>query len=508
MATPVQQPTAEVPSDTRRSARGTVVRLALRWSFIVGVTVLAFHQSLLSLLETTRAGGLNGYVWMVPIAAVMGAVGVARQERTELPIHDRQTDIIVGLMGLVLALMVHGVLLHRYSMYFHLLRLDLVAMWLFVASAAVMLFGLRPVIRFHWVWVLLSAVFTLPYHVAVILLGGGRFAAGFVTLTIASAATGIAVGTNTARGWRGNAAAWAAGMAVLAVMAVFFPNSPLLAYQMVPALTSVALVSVAMFVISHRGLPKRLLNRKVEPLAAKQVWAALPVVLAVGIVLSFMQLPGGMLGPSAKIDGATFGRPLTAPAGWHVTETVEYPFVRRIYGSDARLIRQRMVADVGDPRWDKFARPRTVVVDTTTTWRPFSLNVYPARLLYDFSDRLSDPYPVELGNGVRGIAMTAVDDDLLLTWNILQFVWRTKGSAQRVLIATVDNHEPGAPFPEPNGGIGATLGTMVTVLFRGNAAATDLDPTFKDAGLLTEFGRDLVETQLAGFRSSERGVPS
>ena len=55
---------------------------------------------------------------------------------------------------------------------FLLLRLDLVAMWLFVTSSAVLLFGLRPVIRFAWVWGMLLMVFPLPYYLAVLTFGG------------------------------------------------------------------------------------------------------------------------------------------------------------------------------------------------------------------------------------------------------------------------------------------------------------------------------------------------
>ena len=40
-----------------------------------------------------------------------------------------------------------------------------------------------------------------------------------------------------------------------------------------------------------RPTPKRLLDRKVEPLAARQVWAGVPVVVVVGIALAFVHLP-------------------------------------------------------------------------------------------------------------------------------------------------------------------------------------------------------------------------
>lgn len=148
-------------------------RLAVRWAFIGACTAVAFHESIRNVLRTTYNQGVGGYVWVVPAAAVLVAIGVARRNRNELPIHDRQTDIIVGTMGLVLAVLVQGVLVPRFGLYFHLLRLDLVAAWLFVLSSSIVLFGLRPVIRFRWVWALMFMVFSLPYYLSVVFLGGG-----------------------------------------------------------------------------------------------------------------------------------------------------------------------------------------------------------------------------------------------------------------------------------------------------------------------------------------------
>ncbi len=166
-----------------------------------------------------------------------------------------------------------------------------------------------------------------------------------------------------------------------------------------------------------------------------------------------------------------------------------------------------MVADTGNPKWDKFSRPRTVIVDSTNTLQPFSFGVYPSTLLYDTaSSRLSDPHPVDLGHGMTGDMYSVIDDQLLVTWNLLVFHWRNKGSAQRVLIGAVDNHEADAPFPEPNGALWPTLGTLFTVLFRGNAVTTNREPEFKDAEMLTQFGRGLVTAQLA-MRSPSRDRP-
>ena len=472
-------------------------RVALRWTLIGVLVLIAFRDSLASLAATTVAGGLNGYVWTIPIAAVFAAQGVARRPRTELPIHDRQTDVIVGTMGLVFALLLHGVLLQRYVIYFNLLRLDLLAMWVFVLSSAILLFGLRPVIRFVWVWAISLMMFTLPFHILMILLGGTSVAAGVITLGVAGGATGVAVNRTYRRGWIGMTLAWVVGLCVLAIMAVFFPDAPLFAYQAIPSLVATVVVSLAMFLSARRGAPKRFLDRKIEPVAAKQVLEAVPVVVAVAVLLALVRLPDLPIAPPARIDGLSFSRPLNPPAGWHVVDTEDYPWVKRLHGSNANLTRQRMIADIGNPLWDKQSRPRTIMVDAVVTDRPFSFNVYPAKVLYDVGAvRLSEPRLVDLGSGVSGDLVSVVDDRLLVTWTMLQWTWRNETRAQRVLLIAVDNHEGNAPFPQPSGALLPTLSTLFTVLFRGNSAVDDRNPSFKDLDLLTTFGRGLVAAQL------------
>jgi hypothetical protein len=489
------------PQPEARSAKTHLghpsAQVAARWAFIGILTVVAFWPSLVSLAITTRGGGFNGYLWMVPVAAILAAQGVARRPRTELPIHDRQTDIIVGVMGLVFALLLHGVLLQRYALYFHLLRLDFLAMYMFVLSSAVVLFGLRPVSRFAWVWLLLLFLFVLPYHILVVLLGGNRIAAGVATLIIAGAATGISVGRTSRRGWLGGLAAWGVGIAVLVVMATFFPYAPVTVYQEAPALIATALVGLVMFFMARRGQSKRILSRKVEPVAARQVLSCVPLVLVVGVLLAMVKLPIIPTPPVARFAGLQITGPLNPPAGWHVDDTADYPWVKRLHGRIAHLTRQRMVADVGNPQWDKLSRPRTVMVDNVVTDRPFSFNVYPAKVLYDVTaTRLSKPRRVDLGYGVVGEAVSVVDDHLLVTWNMLQWTWRNDVRAQRILLITVDNHDDNAPFPSPSGSLAPTLSTLGTVLFRGNSAVDDRNPTFKDIDLLTSFGRGIIRAQI------------
>jgi hypothetical protein len=489
------QPPARRPWWTR--PEDITARLVVRWAYIAALTVFAFRPSLVSLVEATREGSLNGYVWTVPLAGILAAIGVAHRERTELPIHDRQTDIIVGTMGLVLSLLLHAVLLQRYALHFHLLRLDLFAMWMFVLSSCIVLFGLRPVMRFAWVWVLLLMVFPLPYHIMVILMGGGKTAAGAATLLIAAFATGIAVGRTWRRGFYGSLGAWVVGFTVLLVMNGYFPDAPLLAYQQIPALSAIAITGSALFLAARRGEPVRILDRKVEPLAAREVWLGFPLVLVVAIALSFVRLPSLVTPPPAQIDTLTFEAPLVVPAGWHQTDQRTYPRVNRLYGDGATMIRQQVVADVGNPEWDKLSQPRTLILDTTTSSTPFLFGVYPSKVVYNLpGTRFSTPRQVDLGSGVTGELVSVIDDNLLITWNTLQWTWRNETTAQRITLIAVDNHDDGAPFPQPANALVTKLNTLLVVLFRGNSAISNREAEFKDAELLTQFGRGLITAQL------------
>jgi hypothetical protein len=473
--------------------------LIARWALISVLTGIAFYRSFYSIGLTAHQGGLGGFAWTVPTVAILVAVGVSRRHRTELPIHDRQIDIIVGTMGLVLALLIHAVLLQRYALYFHLLRLDLLAMWLFVLSSSIVLFGLRPVSRFAWVWAMMFLIFTLPYFMLVIFLGGGKFAAGAATLLNAGVGSGIAVGRTLRRGIVGSLLAWVVGFSVLTVIDLLFPNTPLWMYQEIPTVTAVAIVGLVMYLAARRGKPKRLLDRSVEPLAAKQVWAAIPLVVVVAAALALVHLPQDV--STAPIDRASpnpllAGEPRIAPPGWATVQFQNYRDVKRLYGDDANLVRQWMTATAGDVRFDKLSRPRTVVVDSLVSHRPLSFSVYPSRVMYGLTGaRFSAVRRVDLGMGVTGQMTSVVDDDLLLSWTTLQFAWGNGEVAQRISILAVDNHEPNAPFPQPSGELIGTVRTLITMLFRGNSVLDARKASFKDADLLTEFGRALVSAQ-------------
>jgi len=156
-----------------------------------------------------------------------------------------------------------------------------------------------------------------------------------------------------------------------------------------------------------------------------------PLFLAVTVVLAVRPLPAAdiqsVVGRSAP-GQLYLGQPLAAPPGWYPLAPRRYGGMSRFYGAVAVLLRQQMIAVQGDSRFDRDARPRTVVVDSIVSARPSTFNVFPSRVLYNTDQaRVSVPRPLDLGYGVTGQLVSVVDDRLLVTWNAVEFTWVTPG---------------------------------------------------------------------------------
>jgi hypothetical protein len=160
-------------------------------------------------------------------------------------------------------------------------------------------------------------------------------------------------------------------------------------------------------------------------------------------------------------------------------------------------VRQTWTADEVNPGWDDKGRRRTVVADSLLTRDPDTLNVYPGETLYStIQGRRSPIVSVDLGHDVRGLMYTIVDQNLFLTWTKLNFQWtRGDGTVQVVNLISVDNHDPGAQFPQSDPAALSVATQTINVLFRGNAVLEDEEPDYKDSDMLTELGRDVVATQ-------------
>ncbi|MFC9438300.1 archaeosortase/exosortase family protein, partial [Nocardia sp. NPDC057030] len=223
----------------RGHVRGTVTRIAARIVLILLATAAAFWTTWVRLVHDTWTGSSIGFVFVLPVLAVFSAIGLTLRRGAELPIHDRQTDLIVGLIGLGLSACTLGLLTPRYRYLYEMLHLDLLAAWLFVLSACVLLFGLRPVTRYWPCWLLLLAAFPPPYRAMRVIIGGGSVPAGATMLLFAAFAAAIAVGRTRTRAWVGAGLAFAVGCVVLVALRIWWPTARVLVYQAIPSVVAV-----------------------------------------------------------------------------------------------------------------------------------------------------------------------------------------------------------------------------------------------------------------------------
>jgi len=146
---------------------------------LVGLVLLAYHYSLLSLVQTVELDTPLAYVGLVPFIAA-GLAWVNRRPRASEPaIHDRQLDYIIGMFLLVTAVVSAVALPGRMGDMYWVDRIDLLFLPLFVAGTTVLLFGVRVAWRQK---VALGYLFLgWPWIYSSVLLGT---LGGFISLTL------------------------------------------------------------------------------------------------------------------------------------------------------------------------------------------------------------------------------------------------------------------------------------------------------------------------------------
>jgi hypothetical protein len=466
------------------------------WVVLVMCVGIATYPTGKRLAQEASDGAITTYIFVLPFLAAVAAQGIARRRAGELPIHDRQTDNIVGGLALLAAVAIKALWVPRYVEQYQLSHLDVLAGLVFFLGAAILLFGLRPVGRFWSVWLLLLALSPLGYRMVAITAGGSRFAYGAVLVLLAGLAGAIAVGRTFRRALAGFVCTVATGFVILAAMLAKWPNLHIAWLQLIPTVGATVLVGTGFYLVARRGQSLRPLSRPVAPVTAKRSLSSIVTVVVASVILFVIPIPAQTVISSTPGPPGPASAPLIVPDGWTQTGTENFDWVRSYFGQKSSLNRQTMRADEGNPAWDLQSRPRTVVVDVLTTTNRASLGVYPESTLYRLSNtRSSEALPVKLGHDVVGSLYTSVSDALLLTWTKLVFTWVRGEFTQRVTVISVDNHDPGADFPQPMPSMASNLGTSLAIFLRGNTIATDDDPDYKDMGLLTTFGTALVAAQ-------------
>ena len=490
--------TTESTTDDLPSVRSLLLPVFARFALITVCTVVAFWSSLTRTTIDHLPGGMYEYILTVPFVVAVVAIGITRRRGDELPIHDREVDVIVGGIALAMAVATMGLLVPRYRDTFYLLRTDLFAMLLFLFGACVLLFGLRPTGRYWPIWLLMFAVSPLAYRSAVIFVGGTWLAAAIVSTILIAIAAGIAVAQTQTRAWIGFFGTLGLGFLLLGLqLSTGYPvlEGPL-STRLAPLTAGLTIVLASWaYSILHREPHSSFRPRRRSPVT--RPWKAGVLTVAAAAVLFAIPLPAELNIPIAEGPPPPSEPGLVVPDGWTQTDLEPVVWAGRFFGAGATIVRQTWTADEVNPEWDDKGRRRTVVVDSLLTHDPESLNVYPGETVYStINGRRSPIISVDLGHSVRGLLYTVVDQDLFLTWTKLSFQWtRGDGTVQAVNLISVDNHEPDAQFPQFDPAALSLARQTMNVLFRGNAVEVDDEPDYKDSDMLTTLGRDVVATE-------------
>ncbi|MGW0182942.1 hypothetical protein [Nocardia sp. NPDC003345] len=481
---------------TGRAATGRAGRLVLRWMILVVLTVLAFRRTLVDIWSGASDGTSIGYLLVLAISALAPVLGVRRRGRPVLPIHDRETDVIVGVIGLLIALAVQRLLLPRYAPFYELFHYDVLALVLFVLSGSVLLFGLRATARYWAVWVLLLVVNPVFYRLLAIALGGGRFAYTFVLIVTTSLCLSYGFLRGRGRVIGVAALAIAVDSAVFALVTLRFPELRI-SVVLGGVLPVTAVVVGACALLLREPLIPPAGGPRVD-IPTERPWYSVAALAAVAVVLTLTPLPkpeGENVAAGPPYQGETG---LVVPPGWRETGLQEMDWPAHYFSSDSTFLRQTIRTRQPNPDWDVIGRNRTAQIDLLTVRYGAALDITPTLLSYDLRhSRVSNPpRSVPIGRDITAAMYSIVDEQIHLTWNYLTFVWRRDAAhIQRVTVMTVDNHEPDAYFLPPQPTLAGFTGGTIALLARGVSALTDAEPEFKDADLLTTLARELVEVQ-------------
>lgn len=427
------------PPDTARRAAESVAR-GLVVLVMVGV---AFSPTWARLLGEVDTGAGSWMVVANPAGALATLVTLQGHRRAELPIHDRQSDKIVGTVIVAVALMVQWLVVPRYGRLYVLLHIDVTAAWLFGLGCSVFVFGIRRTAAFWPAWIVLFIPTPGALRLIAFLLGGGQVAQIVVVSAVILAGPVAVWVYRTVRGWPGH---------------------------------------------SHWTGPA---------VSAREAWRSVPLLVAVTVALALAPLPATARTHMAEGPPTLTGKGQVVPEGWRELSTAEYPWAERMYGPSSTLYRQIIRAREPRADWDALSRPRQAAVQTLTVEHPGLFDAYPLEMIYDMrGSRLSEPIPVELPRGVSARYTTVVDDEKLLTWSLLTFVWsRGEDRYQRITILTIDNHEQDAEFPPAIPATVSVSERLLALQLRGAGAVTAVGTQQKDLDMLTELGGDLVEAQ-------------
>jgi hypothetical protein len=482
------------------------VDLVLRWFVLVAATVIAFYGTIESIVGSILRGLELSFIATIPILAAFAAVADRRRRRSAVNIHDRETDFIVGGIAATLAVIATTLLAPTLVGGFRMWRVDLLMMWLFIGAAGVLLFGTRRVLQYSWGWLTLGLIWPLPERLIRYVLGDG-------SLRWVGAIHVAVIIVLLVRGRRPAERRWVVAPAAALVVSapfVLLDADRNAALTMIPPLVAILAGGLVWLI---RDRPRL---RPLERPAVANPWFAVVTLVALAVIAQLVIPP---LPPLAEPNPIPRAGPSSAPgslvpAGWRQLSRTDYPSQSRYFGLHSSWERYRMSAigpDSGPQAVDAEGRKRVMIVDVLTTERPRTLDIFPVASTYPMGRfEISEPTRVDLGHGVEAQLYGAVDPRELLAWSMLTFTIELPAEqavadpnvdgparlAQRITLLLVDDHRPGAPFPEPSNALLDSMRAMLTAVLRGGSQVTI--PEVKDSGLLVSAAERILSQRISG----------
>jgi exosortase len=155
-------------------------KVAARIAIFFAAVLVAYHYSLISLLQSLGLETPLAYVGLAPVIAVILAGLRSRTAKPGPAIYDRQVDYIVGVPLLAVALAINAIFPRHLSTMFWVWRIDLFSLPFFVAGSVCVLFGIRTMWQQRLAIVFLFLAWPLPYQVLL-----SRFLNDFTNTTLA-----------------------------------------------------------------------------------------------------------------------------------------------------------------------------------------------------------------------------------------------------------------------------------------------------------------------------------
>jgi hypothetical protein len=489
-------PTTPIPSPSWWRKRP--YPLLARWLVLIAAVGLGFHQTLVSVAVQSTNGDPLAYLLLLPVWGALLVFGTQLRRGRDLDIHDRQVDwvLAIGLAGFILMLDV--LLRPRLGDTAGLVRIDILALVLFVMLASILLCGTRATGQSWAAWLFLLACWPLLYRLIGAALGGTTDTYGLLNVMLSTLAVMVASGRPLGRRLANGGITLVVGGVVFAALSTSLPP---IAVQVIPSLVALPLV-VAFDVRRHRGtrhLPAP--SAGANSVVKKPVTAMLALLVLGGALGMFAQFAPETISPrSLPVSGPGWTNTAVVPSGWATHGRQAESWAGRYFGAGSTWYRYKFVTAAGLNR-------QHIMVDALTAPSVGPLSVYPAISCY----RLFVPYvqsatSIPLGHGVTATVIYAnaysAPSPVQAQWALITWTWkipgRTTTTYQRMTVLTLEDPTSVAGFPVPAApGANNSVRTTFTNILRGVSTTASPAPTASTMNRMIAFSKQVVAQQSA-----------